>query len=222
VRVYPAHVGAEQGAEGMDGRVRADGNASWTRARLLRAAVGGGAIVAGGALMGARSDSGTLLAAQLEDADAKILNFFLLLEYVQEGFYREAAESGRLTAGRRQSTSRSSPNASEAARGHDAAPTSVTRSALPGGSATRRSSSRRRQSADTSDRLRISRPTASAPSRRSSPSRPARSRGYATSPACHLPRAPPIPRGARTMSSQISASGGSSHDRADPGGSGPR
>jgi hypothetical protein len=81
----------------MDGRVRADGNASWTRARLLRAAVRGGAIVAGGALMGARSDSGTLLGAQLEDADAKILNFFLLLEYVQEGFYREAAESGRLT-----------------------------------------------------------------------------------------------------------------------------
>jgi hypothetical protein len=38
-----------------------------------------------------------LLGAQLEDADAKILNFFLLLEYVQEGFYREAAESGRLT-----------------------------------------------------------------------------------------------------------------------------
>jgi hypothetical protein len=81
----------------MDGRVREDGNVSWTRARLLRAAVRGGAIVAGGALMGARSDSGTLLGAQLEDADAKILNFFLLLEYVQEGFYREAAESGRLT-----------------------------------------------------------------------------------------------------------------------------
>jgi hypothetical protein len=80
----------------MSGRVRADGNVSWTRARLLRAAVGGGAILAGGAVVGARSD-GTLLAAQSDDADAKILNFFLLLEYVQEGFYREAVKSGRLT-----------------------------------------------------------------------------------------------------------------------------
>jgi hypothetical protein len=81
----------------MDGRVRADGNAAWTRARLLRATVGGGAVVAGGTVMGARNDSGALLAAQVEDADAKILNFFLLLEYVQEGFYREAVKSGRLT-----------------------------------------------------------------------------------------------------------------------------
>jgi hypothetical protein len=81
----------------MDERVRADGNVSWTRARLLRAALGGGAVVAGGTVIGARSDSGTLLAAQPEDADAKILNFFLMLEYVQEGFYRAAVESKRLT-----------------------------------------------------------------------------------------------------------------------------
>jgi hypothetical protein len=81
----------------MDGRARADGNGSWTRARLLRAALGGGAVVAGGTVMGTRTDSGAVLAAQVEDADAKILNFFLLLEYVQEGFYREAVKSGRLT-----------------------------------------------------------------------------------------------------------------------------
>jgi hypothetical protein len=59
--------------------------------------VGGGAIVAGGAVIGARSDGDSVLAAQSEDADAKILNFFVLLEYVQEGFYREAVKSGRLT-----------------------------------------------------------------------------------------------------------------------------
>jgi hypothetical protein len=80
----------------IDGRPT-DGTASWTRARLLRAAVGGGAIVAGGAVIGARSDGDSVLAAQSEDADAKILNFFVLLEYVQEGFYREAVKSGRLT-----------------------------------------------------------------------------------------------------------------------------
>lgn len=80
----------------IDGRPT-DGTASWTRARLLRAAVGGGAIVAGGAVIGARSDGDSVLAAPSEDADAKILNFFVLLEYVQEGFYREAVKSGRLT-----------------------------------------------------------------------------------------------------------------------------
>ena len=69
----------------------------WTRGRLLRTLIGGGAIVAGGVAIGTRTDSGTSLAAQSDDADAKILNFFLLLEYVQEGFYREAVETGRLT-----------------------------------------------------------------------------------------------------------------------------
>jgi hypothetical protein len=69
----------------------------WTRGRLLRTLIGGGAIIAGTAAVSARSHSGTSLAAQSKDADAKILNFFLLLEYVQEGFYREAVETGRLT-----------------------------------------------------------------------------------------------------------------------------
>jgi hypothetical protein len=69
----------------------------WTRGRLLRTLIGGGAIVAGGAAIGTRTDSGTSLAAQSTDTDAKILNFFLLLEHVQEGFYREAVETGRLT-----------------------------------------------------------------------------------------------------------------------------
>lgn len=62
-----------------------------TRGRLLRTLIGGGALVTGTAAMG------TSLAAQSTDADAKILNFFLLLEYVQEGFYRAAVETGNLT-----------------------------------------------------------------------------------------------------------------------------
>lgn len=76
-----------------------DGQApiGWTRGGLLRALMGGGAIVAGGAAMGARTQSGSSLAAQAGDGDAKILNFFLLLEYVQEGFYRQAVETGGLT-----------------------------------------------------------------------------------------------------------------------------
>jgi hypothetical protein len=47
--------------------------------------------------MGARPESGTSIAAQSAEGDAKILNFFLLLEYVQEGFYSAAMETGRLT-----------------------------------------------------------------------------------------------------------------------------
>src|SRR5919108_599533 len=67
-----------------------------TRAGLLRTVVGAGAIVAGGAAVGARSGGGTSLAAQPKKADVEILNFFLLLEHVQNAFYREAVRSGRL------------------------------------------------------------------------------------------------------------------------------
>jgi hypothetical protein len=79
----------------MDGPGRTSAGSGWTRARLLRAAIGGGAMVAGGAAVAARTDGGSL-AAQSKAADAEILNFFLLLEYVQEGFYREAVRTGRL------------------------------------------------------------------------------------------------------------------------------
>jgi len=79
----------------MDGPGRSSAGSGWTRARLLRAAIGGGAMVAGGAAIAARTD-GDSLAAQSKDADAEILNFFLLLEVVQEGFYREAVRTGRL------------------------------------------------------------------------------------------------------------------------------
>jgi hypothetical protein len=66
----------------------------WTRAGLLRTAVGAGAVVAGGVTMGSRG-GGSSLAAQ-QEADAEILNFFLLLEYVQEGFYRETTEKAQI------------------------------------------------------------------------------------------------------------------------------
>ena len=62
----------------------------------MRRAAMGGAVVAGGAAIGARGGDGAPLAAPSADTDAKIFNFFLMLEHVQEAFYRQAVESGRL------------------------------------------------------------------------------------------------------------------------------
>jgi ferritin-like protein len=73
-----------------------DRHAGWTRARLLRAAVAGGAVAAGGAVMGAGRDDDASLAAPSKSLDADILNLFLSLEFVQEGFYRAALEMDRL------------------------------------------------------------------------------------------------------------------------------
>jgi hypothetical protein len=67
--------------------------AGWTRSGLLRVMTAAGAAAAGGAL---RAD-GDSFAAPSRATDAKILNFFLLLEYVQESFYREALERAGLT-----------------------------------------------------------------------------------------------------------------------------
>jgi Ferritin-like domain len=68
-----------------------------TRAGLFRLAAAGSAVVAGGAVIGGRDDGG-FLAAPSADTDARILNYFLLLEYVQEALYREALRSAGLTA----------------------------------------------------------------------------------------------------------------------------
>ncbi len=68
---------------------------SWSRASFLRAALGGGAVIAGGAAIGAAGD-GESVAAQSPKADAEILNLFLKLEYAQEAFYRQAVQTGRL------------------------------------------------------------------------------------------------------------------------------
>jgi hypothetical protein len=58
--------------------------------------LGGGAVLAGGAAIGARSGDDTSLAAAPDDADAKILNLFLTLEYVQESFYAQAVQKAGL------------------------------------------------------------------------------------------------------------------------------
>ncbi len=76
------------------GRRRID-DAGWTRGGLIRTAVGAAAVAAGGAAVGSHGGRGTSLAAR-KDTDAEILNFFLLLEYVQESFYREASENTQL------------------------------------------------------------------------------------------------------------------------------
>jgi hypothetical protein len=81
----------------MQGRTQSGRDSGWTRAGLFRLAAAGGAAVAGGAAIGAHDGAGNSFAAPSADTDAKILNFFLLLEYVQEAFYREALRSARLT-----------------------------------------------------------------------------------------------------------------------------
>ena len=80
----------------MQGRTQSGRDRGWTRAGLFRLAAAGGAAVAGGAVIGAQDRAGNSFAAPSADTDAKILNFFLLLEYVQEAFYREALRSARL------------------------------------------------------------------------------------------------------------------------------
>jgi hypothetical protein len=66
----------------------------WTRRRVLGLAAAGGAM-AGGAAIGARG--GGVLAAPSADEDARILNFFLLLEYLQEALYRDGLRQAGLT-----------------------------------------------------------------------------------------------------------------------------
>jgi ferritin-like protein len=69
--------------------------AGWTRAQVLRAAVGGSAAAGGGALLAGRA-GGSAAAAPSRRQDAEILRLFLTLESVQAGFYRAAVRAGRL------------------------------------------------------------------------------------------------------------------------------
>jgi hypothetical protein len=69
----------------------------WTRRRLLRAAAAGGTIAGGGAVIGAWSGGDAPLAAPSADTDERILNFFLLLEYLQEALYRDGLQRAGLT-----------------------------------------------------------------------------------------------------------------------------
>jgi rubrerythrin len=71
-----------------------DSGSAWTRARFLRIALGGGAVVSGGSALGARRDDAVARTAAARDAD--VLNLFLTLEYVQHAFYEEALRSARL------------------------------------------------------------------------------------------------------------------------------
>jgi rubrerythrin len=80
----------------MHERRHPDPGASWSRARFLRTALAGGAVIAGGATFGAgRRDAGAQAAAAAH-RDAEVLNLFLTLEYVQQAFYEQAIRSGRL------------------------------------------------------------------------------------------------------------------------------
>ena len=79
----------------MDGVNGRPPGARWTRARLLRGAIGGAAVVAGGVVLGAR-DGGTSIASPSKDTDAEILRLLLLLEQVQESFYGAALEQAEL------------------------------------------------------------------------------------------------------------------------------
>src|SRR3954447_15438825 len=70
---------------------------AWSRAGFLRAALAGGAVVSGGAALGAgRRDAGAQASAP-PHRDAEVLNLFLTLEYVQQAFYEQAVRSGRLS-----------------------------------------------------------------------------------------------------------------------------
>jgi hypothetical protein len=79
----------------MDGRAERAAAGRWTRARLLRGALGGGAVIAGGVALVGR-DGGMSLAAPSKDSDTEILRLLLLLERVQETFYEAALESAGL------------------------------------------------------------------------------------------------------------------------------
>ena len=80
----------------MQERGRCPGDGGWTRGGLFRLAAGGGAVAAG-AVLGASRKDGASLGAPSKDTDANILNFFLLLEYVQEAFYRDALDGTGLS-----------------------------------------------------------------------------------------------------------------------------
>jgi len=82
-----------KGEERLDGR--ADAAASSREQFVARAIVAGGAVAAGGLLVAGWPRLGT--AAPSAAQDAKILNFALLLEYIEAGFYSDALAKGKLS-----------------------------------------------------------------------------------------------------------------------------
>ena len=83
-----------KGEEQLDGR--ADATASSREQLLARAIVAGGAVAAGGLLVAGWPRLGTA-APPSAAQDAKILNFALLLEYIEAGFYSDAVAKGKLS-----------------------------------------------------------------------------------------------------------------------------
>src|SRR4051794_32366385 len=71
-------------------------DAAFTRSRLLRTALAGGAAVAGGAALGAHRGDGGPFAAASPANDRKILGLFLLIEQAQEAYYRRAVEQAKI------------------------------------------------------------------------------------------------------------------------------
>src|SRR4051812_31017278 len=76
---------------------RPDGGAVSSRARFLRTALAGGAVISGGAALGAGRRHAGAQASPAPHRDAQVLNLFLTLEYVQQSFYEQAVRSGRLS-----------------------------------------------------------------------------------------------------------------------------
>ncbi len=79
----------------MDERAARPAVARWSRASVLRGALGGAAAIGGGVALGRRGGAAPL-AAPSSDMDAEILRVLLLLERMQEAFYGAALERARL------------------------------------------------------------------------------------------------------------------------------
>jgi hypothetical protein len=69
---------------------------NWTRGEALRGAAVAGAAVGAGALIGSAERGDAPFAAASPATDVKLLNAFLMIERVQEAFYRDALERADL------------------------------------------------------------------------------------------------------------------------------